>query len=293
MKKSIVSILFVSAVVLGGMTVVSCGEKKATATEDTTGESTDPTNQENNGTVSNTTEGIDSAKYEAKDKYAEVVIKAEYIKTDNKALYNNIAEYISEELGGTNAGDLTDIKSMLEEYVKAEKKELTAMSKEFFDEGSAAMPYAYDSEIEVIENNDKFVTLTNSTYTFQGGAHGFMSVTGKTFRKSDGRRFGKEMLRNTSDEKFVKLMIEGVKSYFRENGVNISNDEELLMYLQIGESVDELPLPQSEPYLTDKGVTFIYQQYEIAPYAAGIPTFTISYEKMKPFLTQTVLNLIK
>lgn len=273
------------------MTGVSCGEKKATATDNVTEGSADLTEQENNGSISNAN-GIDSAKSEAKDKYAEVVIKAEYIKTDNKALYNNIAEFISEELGGTYAGDLTDIKSMLEEYAKKEKQELTDMSKEFLGEVASAMIYAYGAEIKIVANTDKYVTLTNTTYSFMGGAHGSETVVGKTFRKSDGRRFGHEMLRNTGDEKFNKLMIQGVKSYFVENGVYIASDDDLLMNLQIGESLDYLPLPQSEPYLTEKGVTFVYQQYEIAAYAVGRPTFTIPYDKMKPYLTQTVLNLI-
>ena len=33
---------------------------------------------------------------------------------------------------------------------------------------------------------------------------------------------------------------------------------------------------------------FIYQPYEIAPYAVGSISFTIPYENLKPFLTETV-----
>ena len=38
---------------------------------------------------------------------------------------------------------------------------------------------------------------------------------------------------------------------------------------------------------------FSYQQYEIAAYAAGIPAFVISYDQLKPYLTEAGAALIK
>ena len=38
---------------------------------------------------------------------------------------------------------------------------------------------------------------------------------------------------------------------------------------------------------------FIYQQYEIAPYAAGIPTCTVPYTELKGLFTTTVEPLIE
>lgn len=38
---------------------------------------------------------------------------------------------------------------------------------------------------------------------------------------------------------------------------------------------EQIPFPKYEPYYTEDGVCFIYQQYEIACYAAGRPTFTL------------------
>jgi hypothetical protein len=37
--------------------------------------------------------------------------------------------------------------------------------------------------------------------------------------------------------------------------------------------------------MTEKGVEFLYQPYEIAPYAAGMPSFTLSYQDIRPYLT--------
>ena len=54
-----------------------------------------------------------------------------------------------------------------------------------------------------------------------------------------------------------------------------------------------LPKPVSDPYLTKEGVVFVYQQYEIAPYAAGSPKFTLPYSEVKKYMTHTVLDLLR
>ena len=56
--------------------------------------------------------------------------------------------------------------------------------------------------------------------------------------------------------------------------------------------MNALSHPVADPYMTEQGVHFLYQPYEIAPYAAGMPAFTISYEDIKPYLTIGALKLI-
>ncbi len=58
-----------------------------------------------------------------------------------------------------------------------------------------------------------------------------------------------------------------------------------------GGSIDGLPLPGSEPDLTERGVTFIYQPYEISYYAAGKPEFTIPSDAIRPYLTPQAVEL--
>ena len=53
-----------------------------------------------------------------------------------------------------------------------------------------------------------------------------------------------------------------------------------------------IPLPNTPPALTDKGISIIYQQYEIAPYAAGLPSFYIPYDKAADILTPAAKELI-
>lgn len=44
--------------------------------------------------------------------------------------------------------------------------------------------------------------------------------------------------------------------------------------------------------MTEEGFAFIYQQYEIAAYAMGMPTDIISYQQVKPYLTEWAKELL-
>ena len=68
-------------------------------------------------------------------------------------------------------------------------------------------------------------------------------------------------------------------------------DAQLNDYLFIENGI--IPLPSSSPYLAKYGVHFIYQQYEIGPYAMGLVSFTVPLDKIKPYLTAEALKLLK
>lgn len=52
-----------------------------------------------------------------------------------------------------------------------------------------------------------------------------------------------------------------------------------------------IPLPKNGVYLSSEGVVFIYGQYEIAPYALGMPTFTVPYKEIGKFLSPEARRL--
>lgn len=248
-------------------------------------------NTGNNGNADNTVK-TDSVKYEQNGKGIEISIKADFPEQNTSALYNSIAEYISEQLGGTYTGSLEHSDSIVDFYGQAQQDSMKKEQKDFG--GPDDMAFSYSYEIKKDNETAEYVTFTTFSDTYLGGAHGSHYASGATFRKSDGRKFGFDMLRNTDSEAFHTLLKDGLKDYFKEltSGKNMSDDQ-LKDLLMTEASVDWLPLPVTPPYLTKDGVTFVYQNYEIAPYAAGMPTFTVPYSKIKPFLTYTVIKLIK
>lgn len=233
----------------------------------------------------------DSLTYKKESDIANVNIKVKFPQTTNRTLFNALAEYISEEMGGTYEGDMSDGNAMLAFYGDTYYKGLEDDAKEIGAEGMPALDYS--QSIDVDYETDKYVTYISDTYTFMGGAHGISTKQGSTFRKSDGKRFSYEMLQGTDRAEFKQLIKKGVISYFAGFDVVIDSDESLAEMLITDADVNFLPLPQFAPYLTKEGVTFIYQQYEIAPYAAGMPNFTISYSDILPYMTTTAKNYIE
>ena len=227
---------------------------------------------------------VDSVKYEKNDKAVEVSIIADYPTLASANLKTAISEYISEQLGGTYMGSLESGDSIVAFYGKAKHDSLLKEHEE------CGIPTAFCSMSSVRKayETESYITYTTEDYEYLGGAHGSTTLSGTTFRKTDGRRLGYEMLRNTESDAFHALLRDGVKEYFGKQGMN-GDLKDVLMGV---DNVDYMPLPVTVPCLTDKGMMFVYQQYEIAPYAAGMPSFVIPFEKIKPYLTATVLKMI-
>ena len=100
-------------------------------------------------------------------------------------------------------------------------------------------------------------------------------------------------MRDTESPAFKRLIKEGLKKYFigEEEKKDMSDEDLLEELVSYDGSADELPLPDSEPYMTENGITFIYQPYEISYYAAGKPEFTIPYDVVMPYLKESAKEL--
>ena len=59
------------------------------------------------------------------------------------------------------------------------------------------------------------------------------------------------------------------------------------------DDVNHIPVPQFPPTFTKNGLVFLYQQYEIGPYAVGMPNFCIPYKKVLPYLTEEAAALVE
>ena len=93
------------------------------------------------------------------------------------------------------------------------------------------------------------------------------------------------------------LLKKGLKEYFNEAGDDvIKTDKQLMENLQLSDDAKGLiPLPAWMPCPDEKGkgLAFIYQQYEIACYAVGMPNFVLTWDELKPFLREDILEDLK
>ena len=213
-------------------------------------------------------------------------------------------------------GDEKDAKSMLDYYCKAVSKLLNSQAKEDYDEKvkyweedttltdeqrkefkESVTPWDYSMDVTKTSEDSTFVVFNDTEYAYIGGAHGgVFGWGGITFRFSDGS-IVKDFLKDNVVKDMQPLLKKGLKEYFNENAdEKIKTDQQLMEQLMLPEeSKGLIPLPAWTPFPDEKGkgLVFTYQQYEIACYAVGMPSFVLTWEELKPFLREDILEDLK
>ena len=279
---------------LAALILASCNKKQAATVSSADADSTTvvaPT--EKSQTDKLTTKKIAKS---LKNDAGEFDLTIDFPEGGNATLVNAIREYISESLGstygggeedtkqGSYSGDLADGDKMADYYFDLKVKEFQAMYNEMKQDGMPEIPeLASSTKITKDYETDRVVTYLFNSYENGGGAHGGAVGSGMTFRKSDGRRVDWDMF---SSGKMQTVLRDGLKEYFE-----VKTDEELASNLTLTETY-LLPMPVTPPIFGKDGIIVTYQQYEIAPYAAGMPSFVIPYNKAKAMMNNTGKQLI-
>lgn len=213
-----------------------------------------------------------------------------------------VSEWVNEILGGTYGEScqnydeylkaLTDTAALIDHFfkntVKKGNDEFADMKN--YNPDATEWEISFCDSIEITKCNEgaHWVTFDYTRDLYIGGAHGTFTILGQTFRIPDGRRIGWDIIKNPNDEEFLKLLKEGMMEYF-----GAKSEQELGDYLMGEGTPYYIPLPRCQPLFSKEGICFVYNQYEIAAYAAGLPTFTIPWAKLEPFLNVTAKQLLK
>lgn len=151
--------------------------------------------------------------------------------------------------------------------------------------------WEYDTKIVKEDETTEYIAFLHESFQYLGGAHGGIGGSGTlTFNAKTGKKIEKFFI-NGAEKQMQKFLIAGLTEYFSENSDKKITKAELMDYLQVENGY--IPLPSHAPSLSKDGLVLTYQQYEIASYAAGMPSFTIPYKDVMPFLTEEVKALIK
>ena len=250
----------------------------------------------------------DSIGIELKDNMVEVLVSVEWPVEGNDTLLQGIRQYIMKQL---DIKKCTDIKAELKKIAKTQYNELKTQWQEDREcrGDDMSMTYSSNQRIFIDEEGDTYVTYSYCTEGFTGGAHGYATAAGMTISKATGKLIGYEsvydenigafnikhqtLFRSTNSAGLYQLIKEGVKDYFSDFEDHRISDEELADILQNVPDVNHIPVPQFPPTFSKKGLLFLYQQYEIGPYAVGMPNFCIPYEEVLPYLSEEAAALVK
>ena len=209
----------------------------------------------------------------------------DFPESGNFFVINNIREWMSEQLGGTYEGEAENGAQMMDHY----KKATLADFKENIIPDMPPVPdiACYkDIKIKKMHETDRYVSYLYTQEGYSGGAHGWYLMQGQTFRKSDGRRIDYDIFRAESMDELTELVKDNIFTQY------FDADKEQFEGALTMENNDFFPLPVNAPIFREDGVEFIYQQYEISCYAAGLPACVISYDLIEPVLTQAGKGLV-
>lgn len=231
----------------------------------------------------------DSISCHKEDRLADCKVIADYPKNCNTPLGRAITEHINKTLGIHTDGSITDAENKVVASVDSAFAATRGQASELRAAGlSIYAPFAASISVRKKSENKLTVTYATDIYAYTGGAHGMAVYKETVFIKASGKIIDEGIFKDTSSAKFKRLIINGLKKYF-----NAADDAELKDYLLLEGDLKDLPLPAaSTPSFTDKGVKFIYQQYEIAPYAAGMPEAIIPYDTIKAFVKDEFLKIL-
>jgi len=132
-------------------------------------------------------------------------------------------------------------------------------------------PYVYSSSFHPAKNNEHWLSLVSLSYKYTGGAHGIGVRKAWNFHIPSGSQplLGDLFEQDSSYREIIAA------------AVNQSIQDDPDRYF-LNEFCTEQLRSDQPYYLTDTGLVLFFEAYEIAPYAAGLPEFFISYEELPP-----------
>lgn len=233
---------------------------------------------------------------------AEITISGQYPSAGAVHLVDSIRQWLADCLSwGTFTTDEPLIHASRQEIANGRRlidhvsTKLRAVAKRdfiFLAADSIKVGYEYQINFAPEFESDSLLTYVYNTYCYLGGAHGSAISRAATFVVSTGRRLTYEnAFKPGCRQEIIALVRNAIwRQYFRPTlageGAPATLKESLLI------EPEAMDLPICGPEFGEKGVTFTYGQYEIAPYSAGMPACTLPYSEISSLLNPDVLPLI-
>lgn len=161
--------------------------------------------------------------------------------------------------------------SLASEYRESNLELLSILEKDGDQGPSMGMNWTTDKQGKMTGTYKDVISYRTATYTYTGGAHGSTWEANLNFDRKSGKLLEQE-----------DVFAEGFEGQVRKllmKHLNDGRDENS----QISLLVDEIE-PNGNFTIGPEGITFTYNQYEIAAYVFGIIDILIPAEEIKPYL---------
>jgi uncharacterized protein YgiM (DUF1202 family) len=198
-----------------------------------------------------------------------VVAKIEKVTTQTDA------ELVYPQISGLSTKSVQDmINNTLRNHIKNSMKNKQAMlvdfeewKKEYDGEHpELELAWEYQTSYGVDYNKNKTLSIIMYDYQYTGGAHGQGVAETFNFSLSTGKRiFIEDVLKNSNN--YIKVQ--------RDAYNTMINSKDQFFNVR---SLDDVSIDKHTQFVyADGGIKLVFQQYEVAPYAAGFPKVNIPY----------------
>lgn len=133
-------------------------------------------------------------------------------------------------------------------------------------DGKIENTYDFVQNFVVTFNREGVLSIVTDQYGYTGGAHGGTVREGLTFSLKDGKRLS------------LADVLKAAPDYKQKLDNMLKQKTKVIKFDDATGGLNEKP----DFYLKEGGFAVFYQQYEIAPYAAGFPTYTFSFGEVLP-----------
>jgi len=138
--------------------------------------------------------------------------------------------------------------------------------------------YELNLEDEIVYNRNNFISFVVKNTNYEGGAHGSYSVNGYVIDLNTGKLLTEDDFAGNNYKKNLAPLI--VQKIVAAKGLGSASELE-----EIGYNAIEDIVPNENFTINDKGITYYYNEYEIAAYFVGTTEVFIPYEELKAYIT--------
>lgn len=181
----------------------------------------------------------------------------------NKTVLDSLYKPVNIKLASYTKENLQkEVNHQKEVYFSTSKKEANEFKPTF------EQNWEQYSSMKLFSNKNNILTVSYQSDGFSGGAHGYNNIIYKNVDLINNKVIQlTDLFTDVNNIDWNTLLAK-----------HITNKEQKEMLL-----VDKVPVNHNF-YFDDKNITFVYNQYEIAAYAAGQIYISVPFSELKPYL---------
>lgn len=224
------------------------------------------------------------AKNNPKNPALSVSLRLEYpVKLSSTSILDKVRKNILADFFPDIDKNITDPKLAMHAYIKEyikffEKSEEGSLNAEKNDEEDQPDYAWWDNEKMIIKyNKNNILSYTISSDRYTGGAHGGKNYLNTSINMKTGERITEEDLFTEDSRPLIADII--LKKIMTMHQVDKPEDLEQIGFFD----ATEIGMNKNF-YLTNEGIVYTFNQYEIAAYAVGTIEVHLSYKDISSFL---------